>query len=110
MVVETKLNLQTTSNFGKMNITKENFDKLKQLDRIEFRQRILLIKEMGKINAKKYFLISILLAFLTIVIASIAVPIFIIVSIYFIIKAIIIDKEYSKLEEEYFTEEIKIKK
>jgi len=33
MAVETKLNLQTTSNFGKMNITKENFDKLKQLDK-----------------------------------------------------------------------------
>ncbi len=110
MAVETKLNLQTTSNFGKMNITKENFDKLKQLDRIEFRQRVLLIKEMGKLNAKKYFLISILLAFFTVVIAIVAVPIFIIVSIYFVIKAIVIDKEYSKLEEEYFTEEIKIKK
>ena len=39
LIQKRKLNLRTTLNFGKMKIDKEKFNKLKQLDRIEFRQK-----------------------------------------------------------------------
>ncbi len=42
-----KINLWIILSFGKMKIDKENFNKLKQLDRIEYRQRWNQISEIG---------------------------------------------------------------
>lgn len=129
-------NSQTTSNFGKMKITKENFDKLKQLDRIEFRQRKDIIDKKFKVSYGRVMimlLLGISIALLTVLAVfsiynngenelarglnntmSFALGIFTVLMfidiIWQIIKIIISSALSSKLEQEYFTEEIKVKK
>ncbi len=45
LILQKKVNLQIILSFGKMKIDKEKFNKLKQLDRIEFRQKLNYINE-----------------------------------------------------------------
>ena len=44
-ILQKKINLQITLSFGKMKIDKEKFNSLKQMDRIEYRQKLNEIKE-----------------------------------------------------------------
>lgn len=137
LVVENlKVNSQTTLNFGKMKIRKENFDKLKQLDRIEFRQRKDIIDRKFKVSYGRVMIMILLgisitlLSMLVIVgaynngevdtaknlfeVMSLALRIFLIIMyldiIWQIIKIMIGYILSIKLEQEYFTEEIKVKK
>lgn len=105
-----KINLWIISKFGKMAITKEHFKKLKQLDRIEYRQRILLIKELGNANAKRFLLWTLLLILISFTFPKMSTVILILVSVYHLYKAVLIDSEFKVLEEEYFEEEVKVKK
>lgn len=131
-----KVNSQTTLNFGKMKIRKENFDKLKQLDRIEFRQRKDIIDRKFKVSYGRVMIMILLgisitlLSMLVIVgaynngevdtaknlfeVMSLALRIFLIIMyldiIWQIIKIMIGYILSIKLEQEYFTEEIKVKK
>ena len=47
LIQKRKVNLGITLNFGKMKLDKEKFNKLKQLDRIEFRQKLDRIEDTG---------------------------------------------------------------
>lgn len=126
---------RTTLKFGKMKIRKENFDKLKQLDRIEFRQRkeiidkkfdfsfvneftlylvlFIIIINLAKLpryvlffNPEEYSFVLFLSTFLMILfIGIVAIRYFSLIVKQFI--GLILTK---KLEEEYFTEEVKVKK
>lgn len=93
-----------------MNITKQNFNKLKQLDRIEFRQRIIMIRDLGNTNAKKFLLSTLLIIMLSFYFPKASTVILVMMAIYYIAKAFSIDDEFRILEEEYFTEEVKLKK
>lgn len=129
-------NSQTTSNFGKMKITKENFDKLKQLDRIEFRQKheIITKDEGWCITLLMYlsgFMTIVIIGMLNIIltinyhegknaaiefardispISSFVFFGFTVIVLLGFIEWVIKKYKLTKLEQEYFTEEIKVKK
>ncbi len=122
LIQKRKLNLRITLSFGKMKIDKEKFNKLKQLDRIEFRQKFDIIRRInfsiggyaiyclilfaiffvgyevtGKINLFSVASRMILLMFYILLIELISL-----IGFSFIRK-----KKYRELQEEYFKVEVK---
>ena len=89
-----------------MKITKEQFDKLPQLDRIEFRQKLIL--KHSDVNT--LFLLSFLFSLAGLSFKNnFAFSIFLTLGIAIFFVALIRDKS-DKIKGEYFTEKIEVKK
>ncbi|KKM69076.1 hypothetical protein LCGC14_1454470 [marine sediment metagenome] len=130
LILQKKINLQTILSSGKMKITEEKFNKLKQMDRIEYRQKEDRINEKfdnilipGFINFSLYLIgFILLLSFasyniskeLFVSIFSIIYPVSKILFIFGLI-VLFIDiisvfakkKKVNELNEEYFSVEVK---
>ena len=121
--------MERTSNFGKVKIEQEDFDKLKQLDRIEYRQQEDRINENSDNGVIELFYVSIIMSGIftasslviknltgsinynlfniASIFLSISIIVFIIHYILLFISLLIKRKRLKDLQEQYFKTEVK---